>query len=90
MSTGHQQTDAPGAPVAKLPPSLEPLAQQLTALSDAERRQVVASAERIASNDAKPDTMERRKARWAKLRALAGVVNLGGDAVEDCERLYDG
>lgn len=27
---------------------------------------------------------------WETLDSLRGVVHLGGNAVEDCERLYDG
>lgn len=27
---------------------------------------------------------------WASLMSAAGAVSLGGDAVEDCDALYDG
>jgi hypothetical protein len=29
------------------------------------------------------------RARWETLGAARGIVHLGGDAVADCERLYD-
>jgi hypothetical protein len=29
-------------------------------------------------------------ASWETIESLRGVVHLGGNAVEDCERLYDG
>lgn len=31
-----------------------------------------------------------RTASWETLDELRGVVRLGGNALEDCERLYDG
>ena len=31
-----------------------------------------------------------RRARWQALETARGVVRLGGDAVLDCELLYDG
>lgn len=33
---------------------------------------------------------DSRKARWANLWAAQGCVQLGGNAVEDTEALYDG
>jgi hypothetical protein len=70
---------------SELPSGLEPLVRQLVALPVDERQKVVAAAEREAS-----DVDSRRRARWQRLRALAGVVDIGGNALEDGERLYDG
>lgn len=62
-------------------PGLEPLVRQLAELPKEERREVVAAAEETA----KPPTLS-----WSAWDAAAGVVSLGGNAVEDCDRLYDG
>jgi hypothetical protein len=48
------------------------------------RRPVLAAAQRRAAKG------ERRvHVSWATLHALKGLVRLGGNAVEDCRRLYD-
>jgi hypothetical protein len=61
--------------------------EQALALSEEERRAV---AKRIlASLEEDDEASARRRARWDHLRAGEGIVNLGGNAVEDCERLYD-
>jgi hypothetical protein len=75
----------------ELPSGLMPLVRQLAALPIDERREVVAAAEREAAKTTTGESTDsRRRARWQRLRALAGVVDLGGNALEDCERLYDG
>lgn len=33
---------------------------------------------------------EEPTASWETLESLRGVVHLGGNAIDDCERLYDG
>jgi hypothetical protein len=74
-----------------VPSGLEPLVRQLAALPADERQRVVAAAELeavTAISDEGAD--QRRRGRWQRLRALAGVVDLGGNALEDCEQLYDG
>jgi hypothetical protein len=75
---------------SELPSGLEPLVRQLAALPVDERQKVVAAAEREAASAATGDVDSRRRARWQRLRALAGVVDIGGNALEDGERLYDG
>jgi len=63
-------------------PELEPLVRQLAELSEAERRDVIAAAEQ---------TVARRPVLpWEAWERARGVVKLGGNAVEDCERHYDG
>jgi len=41
-----------------------------------------------------PEDAEQRErestASWETIESLRGVVHLGGNAVDDCERLYDG
>ncbi|WP_394826060.1 hypothetical protein [Pendulispora albinea] len=67
----------------RVPPALEPLVRQLAALPDEDRKAVVQAAE----NARRP---QRAVASWDTLDSLRGVVRLGGDAIEDCDRLYDG
>jgi len=43
------------------------------------------STEAGASSD-----VRRGRARWETLRTARGIVRIGGDAVADSERLYDG
>jgi hypothetical protein len=75
---------------SELPAGLEPLVRQLAALPIHERHRVVAAAERAATEATTGEhENDLRRARWQRLRALAGVVDLGGNALEDCERLYD-
>jgi hypothetical protein len=64
-------------------PALEPLVRRLAELPDDERREVVAAAEESAAT--KKPTLA-----WSSWDAARGVVSLGGDAVEDCDLLYDG
>ena len=63
--------------------ALEPLVRQLAELADDERRDVVAAAQESAS-------ARRPTLPWSSWEAARGVVSLGGNAVEDCDRLYDG
>ena len=58
------------------------LVHALAQLPEEERRAIVADARREARRNA--------TLAWASLRAARGVVSLGGDAVVDCDRLYDG
>jgi hypothetical protein len=58
------------------------LVDALAQLPDEERRAIVADARREARRHV--------TLAWASLRAARGVVSLGGDAVVDCDRLYDG
>lgn len=75
---------------SELPTSLERLVRQLAALPLEQRQRVVAAAEREAARATTHESATERAERWKRLRALAGVVDLGGNALDDCERLYDG
>ena len=45
----------------------------------------------LASAPEEPARPEREPtASWETLESLRGVVHLGGNAIDDCERLYDG
>ena len=68
-----------------VPEALRPLVKKLAALSSEQRTLVLHEAER-AANDAKPLL---RSISWESLKAARGAVNLGGNAVEDCNALYD-
>lgn len=59
---------------------LDKLAEELAALSAEERARVLSAADRRTP---------RLRLTWQDLRALKGLVRLGGNAVEDCDRLYD-
>jgi hypothetical protein len=54
----------------------------LARLSEKERRAIIADARREARRHV--------TLAWTALRAARGVVSLGGDALVDCDRLYDG
>lgn len=66
----------------EVPPEHQALVQQLAVLPGRERRAVFAAAEAAA----RPKDVSS----WDAIEAMSGVVALGGDAVEDCDRLYDG
>jgi hypothetical protein len=71
-------SDAPTA----LRPELETLVRALAALPEAERRIVVSAAEEAAAH--------AKTLPWELWDRARGAVSLGGHAVEDCDRLYDG
>lgn len=58
------------------------LVHELAQLPADERRKVIADAQREAQR--------RTTLSWGSLRASRGVVTLGGDALADCDSLYDG
>ena len=90
MGSSQQPSEPQKHSSANVRPALRPLVRELASLSEEDRHEVVAAAEQTAAGrDGSEPARERRRERWARLRALAGVVNLGGNAVEDCERLYD-
>jgi hypothetical protein len=69
----------------ELPQELGELVEQLKKL-DPEQRNLVIDAAQKAANDAKRwPTMP-----WDLFEKSHGIVSLGGDAVADCEALYDG
>ncbi len=70
------------APV--VPEQLQPLVKQLSALNRDEFDLVV----RAARSELRP--RELRTISWESLQKAKGIVNLGGNADEDCKALYDG
>jgi len=64
-------------------PELEPLVRQLAALPSAVRHSVVSAAEEAAA-ESKPVLP------WDEFDRAHGIVQLGGDALADCDALYDG
>ncbi len=58
-----------------------PLVQQLLALSEPDRRLVIAAVEWERELPAMP---------WETLDRARGIVSLGGNADDDCKALYDG
>lgn len=73
------QPDSDAPPLRR---DLDTLVRALAALPDAERRDVVSAAEEAAAH--------ARTLPWELWNQARGVVSLGGHAVEDCDRLYDG
>jgi hypothetical protein len=67
-----------------LRPELENLVRALAALPEPERSTVFAAANEQASRDRKGPTLS-----WDDWESARGVVTLGGNAVEDCDGLYD-
>jgi hypothetical protein len=66
-----------------LRPELETLVRALSALPEAVRNDVIVAAEKAAARKRTPFTWEF----WDSARA---IVSLGGDALEDSDRLCDG
>ncbi len=70
----------------------EKLYQEAMKLPESERR---ALASRVLATVAQagagaPEPARPRTVSWETFESLLGVVNIGGNALEDCERLYDG
>jgi len=64
-----------------LPEELRPLAQALQELDDQKLELVISAVRRNRSGPTIP---------WKELRRASGVASVGGgDAVEDCDALYD-
>lgn len=74
---------APETGQARVRPDLEPLVRELAALPPAVRRSVVSAAEQ-AAHRARPTVT------WDEFDRARGAVTLGGNAVDDCDDLYDG
>jgi hypothetical protein len=66
------------------PAGHERLVEELAALPESERRAVVRAADEQAHRRARAVASKRT------LEGFIGVVHLGGDAVEDCRRVWDG
>lgn len=69
---------------APVPEPLKPLVKQLAALDRDDFDLVV----RAARSELRP--RELRTISWESLQKAKGIVNLGGNADEDCKALYDG
>jgi hypothetical protein len=67
------------------PPGREELVEELARLPESERRAVVAAAEHAARG------RSESVLAWDLLDSAIGIMKgAPADAVEDCERLYDG
>lgn len=62
----------------------EKLYQAMIKLSAEEQRQIALRLLANTAAEAAPATS------WETLDELRGIVHLGGNALEDCDRLYDG
>lgn len=71
----------PKLPADPVPEALKPLVDQLASLPEEQREAVIHAARR---------EHKLRPVPWDHLLAAVGKVNLGGDAIDDCEALYDG
>ena len=65
-----------------VPDRLQPLVEQLRQLAPEERSLVVQAA-----NEAEPKRLPT--VPWSEVEKVIGIVNIGGNAVEDCEAIYD-
>jgi hypothetical protein len=61
--------------------------EQAVELPESERRALAARV-RDELRTARP--LHAGALSWESLRRAQGAIHLGGDAVEDCDRLYDG
>lgn len=82
-SSNPPAANAPSAP-KQLRPELENLVRALAALPEPERSTVFAAANAQAQPERKGPTLS-----WDDWESAHGVVKLGGNAVEDCDGLYD-
>ncbi|HEY5281344.1 MAG TPA: hypothetical protein VIM14_01010 [Polyangia bacterium] len=73
--------------MASTPARLEELAEELAALSPEDRCRVLAA---VGRRGPKAADATSTPSTWQQLRGLEGIVSLGGDAIEDCDHLYDG
>jgi hypothetical protein len=72
-------------PVASLPDALRSLAAELAKLPEQDREMVISAARAANITTRRYPTMS-----WPSLMSGKGVVSIGGNAVEDCDALYDG
>jgi hypothetical protein len=73
------------SPAAPLPEALRPLAAELAKLPEQDREMVISAARAANTTRHRYPTMS-----WASLMSAKGIVRFGGNAVEDCDALYDG
>ncbi|MBK7584967.1 MAG: hypothetical protein IPI67_32855 [Myxococcales bacterium] len=67
-----------------VPEALKPLVEQLANLSGEDRHRVVEAAEHAVRG------RRFQGVSLEDLRRLTGLVAIGGNALEDCDALYDG
>jgi hypothetical protein len=72
-------------PASTLPEELRPLAAELASLKDDAREMVISAARGANTIRQRYPTMS-----WVSLMSASSVVGCGGNAVEDCDALYDG
>lgn len=82
-SSNPPAANVPPAP-KYLRPELENLVRALAALPEPERSTVFAAANEQAQRERRGPTLS-----WDDWEAARGVVKFGGNAVEDCDGLYD-
>lgn len=70
---------------ASLPDALRPLAAELAKLPQKDREMVISAARAANTTRHAYPTMS-----WSSLKSARGIVSFGGNAVEDCDALYDG
>jgi hypothetical protein len=69
----------------------EKLYDEAMKLPESERRALALRVLATAKVGAEaPEMPRRRTVSWETFESLRGVVNIGGNALEDCERLHDG
>ena len=67
---------------SRVPDRLQPLVEQLRQLAPEERSLVVQAANEAAAK-------RLPTVPWSEVERMIGVVNIGGNAIEDCEAIYD-
>jgi hypothetical protein len=72
-------------PAASLPDALRPLAAELAQLPEQDREMVISAARAANLTKHRYPTMS-----WGTLMSGKGAVSFGGNAVDDCDALYDG
>jgi hypothetical protein len=65
----------------RIQPGHEHIVEELAALPESDRHAVVEAADEEARHRA------RVVASWETIESLTGLVQMGGDAVEDCRRI---
>ena len=67
---------------SQVPERLQHLVEQLSQLAPEERSLVVKAANEVVR---KP----LPTVPWSEVKRIVGIVSIGGNAVEDCEAIYD-
>ncbi len=67
---------------SRVPDRLQPLVEQLRQLAPEDRSLVVQAASEAAAK-------RLPTVPWSEVEKMIGIVNVGGNAIEDCEAIYD-